>query len=883
MTEISLALESASRRELQSLAKDLQLCRGNAKSDVIITHAKKFLDDHPTDGEAIVLAALGSSGNMTPVASPASKKVVPKKKEKKAVATVKADSAKKSKSSKQQPEDEPVVTADSVEIKQKTPTKKISSSNKKETKQTPSPAPISKTAASKKASGNNNKPSPAKVKTSANKEPTPSKKTTAINKKATATARKAVVALVNHKKDLSFVGETRVRCSITGHEMKADLEIIKAYINGKRYLKAYNLKTSFASYAPMFVAHPDESQTDLLWCNVTETAIARDPESVKTHIAAPKYLRQLPLWKEQEAAKKKAEEEEAQRRAARIKAAKKRRLAAASGDGADAPVHERPAKRDAALPFSRHSDVLHGHVPTDPTEIENLVAELKRRGNAAFQQKALEEAEVLYTRAITVNESNPLHNQHIFFANRSAARCSMGKLDKALEDADACVTLDPTYAKGFFRKAQALVKLGRYKEALTVLDNAKALEPSNKSVTTLYSKVQELSKKEKEAPAAPTPKKVVTRVEVTETKSNSSSTAAAGASSKAPTSSAAADDDADIVGHVRGYKKLADGRVTTFFNNELTEEAKQLIGDIAPKKVENANKVQIKNVDGGSAWNQGNTFEEKDMTSWAKDKLEKIVSGISAPLGSGEGVVTSLEVRNLEGDASIAMVRGAKRYIFDFTFTLAVTLKQTEGSVAGELRFLDLSSDCGGDYDVEAVVPSRYQSANGKNMAWAADTSKFGFKMLVKMGWSAGKGVGKDLQGQATHVKIARRSENLGVGCSLKQAEVQGWSKTAGGFADVLKTLNASYGNNSGEDGEASDASLPTKSKKSKKSKKEKKAKKDKKKSKKSKKSGAEKTTVSRKLHYRKRQTNKDAKNYGAAEMAAILGVASSSYKPTDK
>ncbi|EGZ11026.1 hypothetical protein PHYSODRAFT_355318 [Phytophthora sojae] len=174
-----------------------------------------------------------------------------------------------------------------------------------------------------------------------------------------------------------------------------------------------------------------------------------------------------------------------------------------------------------------------------------------------------------------------------------------------------------------------------------------------------------------------------------------------------------------------------------------------------------------------------------------------------------------------------------------------------------------------------------------QNMAWAADTSKFGFKMLVKMGWSAGKGVGKNLQGQATHVKIARRSENLGVGCSLKQAEVQGWSETAGGFADVLKTLNKSYGGSkSGSDAtDSSDESSngkTKKSKKGKKAKKEKKSKKEKKakKDKKSKKAGAEKTTVSRRLHYRKRQTNKDAKNYGAAEMAAILGVASSTYQP---
>ncbi|KAG1710353.1 hypothetical protein DVH05_017357 [Phytophthora capsici] len=172
-----------------------------------------------------------------------------------------------------------------------------------------------------------------------------------------------------------------------------------------------------------------------------------------------------------------------------------------------------------------------------------------------------------------------------------------------------------------------------------------------------------------------------------------------------------------------------------------------------------------------------------------------------------------------------------------------------------------------------------------QNMAWASDTSKFGFKMLVKMGWSAGKGVGKDLQGQATHVKIARRSENLGVGCSLKQAEVQGWSETAGGFADVLKTLNKSYGSKSSSDADSSDESSSSskkskKAKKEKKSKKEKKAKKEKK-SKKSKKSGSDKVTVSRRLHYRKRQTNKDAKNYDATDMAAILGVASSTYKST--
>lgn len=119
-------------------------------------------------------------------------------------------------------------------------------------------------------------------------------------------------------------------------------------------------------------------------------------------------------------------------------------------------------------------------------------------------------------------------------------------------------------------------------------------------------------------------------MEVAQSSSSSPSTSTKAPAAAAASSTTVVDDDAEIVGHVRGYKKLADGRVTTFFNNELTEEAKQLIGDIAPKKVEDPNKVQIKSVDGGSAWNQGNTFEEKDMTSWAKAKLEKIVSGVSA-------------------------------------------------------------------------------------------------------------------------------------------------------------------------------------------------------------------------------------------------------------
>jgi hypothetical protein len=241
------------------------------------------------------------------------------------------------------------------------------------------------------------------------------------------------------------------------------------------------------------------------------------------------------------------------------------------------------------LPFTRHSDVLNAS-PVADDEVVRLVEELKRRGNAAFQQKAFEEAEVLYSKAIDVNGANPLGNQHIFYANRSAARTSMNKTALAVTDADACIALDPGYAKGYFRKAQALKALKKYTEALNVLATAKALEADNKALTTLAKEIEGLAANYvEEAPVEkPVEKKVVTRVEVTK-----SETATTSATSSTSATKIVVDDE-EIVGHVRGYKKTADGRTTTFFNNELTEEAKRLIGDIAPKKVDDPNKVQVR-------------------------------------------------------------------------------------------------------------------------------------------------------------------------------------------------------------------------------------------------------------------------------------------------
>lgn len=118
----------------------------------------------------------------------------------------------------------------------------------------------------------------------------------------------------------------------------------------------------------------------------------------------------------------------------------------------------------------------------------------------------------------------------------------------------------------------------------------------------------------------------------------------------------------DLKGNVKGYKVLADGRKTTYFNNELSEDARRLIGDIAPKKIGDASAVQIENVEGGSAWNQGNTFEEKDVSSWAKSRIEELLKNVEHE--ENDMMIQVNEVKNLSGDASIAVSRGKKTIHF---------------------------------------------------------------------------------------------------------------------------------------------------------------------------------------------------------------------------
>ncbi|KAI2651879.1 PIN2/TERF1-interacting telomerase inhibitor 1 [Labeo rohita] len=92
--------------------------------------------------------------------------------------------------------------------------------------------------------------------------------------------------------------------------------------------------------------------------------------------------------------------------------------------------------------------------------------------------------------------------------------------------------------------------------------------------------------------------------------------------------------------------------------------------------------------------------------------------------------------------------------------------------------------------------PRRKQkwSVDPRNSAWSNDESKFGQKMLERMGWSKGKGLGKTEQGATEHIKVKVKNNNLGLGTAMNNED--NWIAHQDDFNQLLAELNNCHGQN---------------------------------------------------------------------------------------
>ena len=99
---------------------------------------------------------------------------------------------------------------------------------------------------------------------------------------------------------------------------------------------------------------------------------------------------------------------------------------------------------------------------------------LKDAATEAFKAQDYEKAVEDLTAAIALDSSN-----QVFYSNRSVAYTAMQMYEKALDDADECVRLQPTWAKGYSRRAAAKFHLGDLQAAKIAYSKAWDLEPAN--------------------------------------------------------------------------------------------------------------------------------------------------------------------------------------------------------------------------------------------------------------------------------------------------------------------------------------------------------------------------------------------------------------------
>lgn len=80
-------------------------------------------------------------------------------------------------------------------------------------------------------------------------------------------------------------------------------------------------------------------------------------------------------------------------------------------------------------------------------------------------------------------------------------------------------------------------------------------------------------------------------------------------------------------------------------------------------------------------------------------------------------------------------------------------------------------------------------TADPRNKNWTEDKGAIGFKMLEKMGWSEGKGLGSDETGRQTNIKVSLKTNNWGIGADAKTSD--NWLENTFALDDMFKNMSS--------------------------------------------------------------------------------------------
>lgn len=114
-----------------------------------------------------------------------------------------------------------------------------------------------------------------------------------------------------------------------------------------------------------------------------------------------------------------------------------------------------------------------------------MLIQFKNEGNNFFKIGKTDEAISSYTKAIEADSGN-----HIYYSNRSAAFLKNGEAEKALDDANQCLKLNPDFDKGYSRKGAALHALKNFDDSIAAFEEGIKKHPENEKLKAELQKVK---------------------------------------------------------------------------------------------------------------------------------------------------------------------------------------------------------------------------------------------------------------------------------------------------------------------------------------------------------------------------------------------------------
>ncbi|VEN50900.1 unnamed protein product [Callosobruchus maculatus] len=119
---------------------------------------------------------------------------------------------------------------------------------------------------------------------------------------------------------------------------------------------------------------------------------------------------------------------------------------------------------------------------------------LKDLGNNAVKEQKFEEAILYYSYAVKLDPGN-----YTLYSNRSFAFLKVQQYYFALEDANETIKLNPTWPKGYFRKAEVEYATGHYMEACDSYKKALNLRPGDINIIEALNRTAKEMLKEQKA------------------------------------------------------------------------------------------------------------------------------------------------------------------------------------------------------------------------------------------------------------------------------------------------------------------------------------------------------------------------------------------------